>query len=267
MTANQDKAASFDQADHNARIFSDAGVADLYLLEPIAPCEVMALIKYRSDYFQKAVLDIGVGTGRTTRYLLPFASAYVGIDLSDAMLNRCRTLFPGAALRKMDMRSIDTLESAPFDFVFGPDNVLDAVSHEDRLAMLKTIHKILVPGGLLAFSAHNRNWHRAGRGPTLEKSRNPITLMRRCAEHVRNVRNHRRMRKLHQDRPEYALLNDVSHSWKALHYYITRDAQEAQLRASGFDLLEVFDEQGRSVGAGSDDSANGWLLYICRRHR
>ena len=103
------------------------------------------------------------------------------------------------------------------------------------------------------------------RGPVLEKSRNPVTLMHRAAEHVGNVRNHQRMRRFHHEEPDYALLNDVSHSWQALHYYIGREAQEAQLRASGFALLEIFDEQGRTVGAGNDDSASGWLMYVCLR--
>lgn len=265
MTARDDDPPEFNQGDHNSGIFSTAEVANLYLFAPIEPCEVMMLIKYRSDYFQKAVLDIGVGTGRTTRFLLPFAASYVGIELSDEMLRRCRTLFPDASILKWDMRSIDALEAGPFDFVFAPDNVLDAVSHVERLAMLKSIHKKLVPDGLFAFTAHNRNWEHAGHGPVLEKSRNPVTLMHRAAEHVGNVRNHQRMRKFHHEEPEYALLNDVSHSWKALHYYISREAQEAQLRASGFNLLEIFDEQGRTLNAGSDDSASGWLMYVCRR--
>ena len=163
------------------------------------------------------------------------------------------------------MRRIDELDSGPFDFVFGSGNILDAVSHEERLSMLQAIHGKLVPGGLFAFSAHNRNWRRAGRGPVLGKSRNPITLLHKCAEYLINLRNHRRMRRFHQHKADFALLNDVSHSWKALNYYIARDAQKTQLRAAGFELLEVFDEQGLNVSAESDDSANGWLLYVCRR--
>ncbi len=265
MTTNKKTSTDFDQAEHNAQIFAEADVADFYLLQPIEPSEVMMLIKYRSDYFQKAVLDIGVGTGRTTRYLLPFAATYIGIDLAEEMLVRCRSLFPKASLRKWDMRRIDKLDSGQFDFVFASGNILDAVSHEERLSMLQAIHGKLVPGGLFAFSAHNRNWRRAGRGPVLGKSRNPVTLLHNAADYLVNLRNHRRMRLFHQHNGDFALLNDVSHSWKALNYYIARDAQKAQLRATGFEPLEVFDEQGMNVSGEDDDSANGWLLYVCRR--
>lgn len=265
MTTDQKTSTGLDQAEHNVKIFCEADVAASYVYMPIEPSEVMMLIKYRSDYFQKSVLDIGVGTGRTTRYLLPFAASYIGIDLSEEMLVRCRALFPKATLRKWDMRQIDKLESGQFNFVFGSGNILDAVSHEERLAMLRAIHGKLVPGGLLTFSAHNRNWRRAARGPVLGKSRNPITLLHNCAEYLVNVRNHWRMRQFHEHKPDFALLNDVSHSWQALNYYIGRDAQKAQLNANGFELLEVFDERGVSIGAEEDDSANGWLLYVCRR--
>ena len=40
------------------------------------------------------ILDVGVGGGRTTRYLAALASHYVGIDYAPAMISACREKFP-----------------------------------------------------------------------------------------------------------------------------------------------------------------------------
>src|SRR5689334_19440181 len=63
------------------------------------PAEATILSKIRKDIQDKAILDIGVGAGRTTSYLLEVSRDYVGIDNSGDMVKACQKRFPNVAFR------------------------------------------------------------------------------------------------------------------------------------------------------------------------
>ena len=65
----------------------------------------------------------------------------------------------------------------------------------------------------------------------------------------------------------YAVLNDISQDFAALHYYITRNAQERQLAEHGFELLECLDLDGRPVGPEDEMADCAELHYVARRAR
>ena len=108
------------------------------------------------------VLEIGCGTGRV---LIPTARAgvdVIGLDASSSMLEVCRERLlkePEAVQRRVelvlgDMRGFDlgrsfTLASIPFR----PFQHLVTVA--DQLACLDTIHRHLVPGGMLILDLFN----------------------------------------------------------------------------------------------------------------
>ena len=50
-------------------------------------------------------------------------------------------------------------------------------------------------------------------------------------------RNRRRLRAFERNERDYAILNDSAHNFSSLHYYITRDQQETQLRAHSFEHI------------------------------
>src|SRR5437016_793364 len=49
-----------------------------------------------------AILDVGVGGGRTTPYLASLASHYVGIDYAEEMVQVCRKKFPSLTFKVLD---------------------------------------------------------------------------------------------------------------------------------------------------------------------
>jgi SAM-dependent methyltransferase len=191
------------------------------------------ILRYRDAFAGKRVLDLAVGSGRTTRYLAALASNYLGMDRSPAMLALARARYPQARFLDMDMREIGKLPARSFDFIFGPWNILSAFSHDERTQIIRRVHDLLAPGGLFAFSAHNRDWKYAG-GHPLSKPLRPRNIV--DALHPMSWVNYLSRRGLRSEYPDYAMFNDEAHCWQGVFYYISRDAQVQQLEACGFEF-------------------------------
>jgi SAM-dependent methyltransferase len=102
------------------------------------------------------LLDVGIGTGRTTASLAGRVKQYVGVDYSPTMLTLARSRFPHADLRLADARKLtEDFGQAQFDLVLFSFNGIDGVDHDDRLRILDGIRQVLVPDGILIFSTHN----------------------------------------------------------------------------------------------------------------
>jgi SAM-dependent methyltransferase len=188
---------------------------------------------------------------------------YVGADISQYMVDYCQSCFQGLAFHQADMRQLP-FQAGSFDSVFAICNLFDAVSHEERLQVLAEARRILAPGGLLVFSAHNRNWQYAGDGPRLHVRLNPVSQLRSLAEYCKSQVNHHRLKTVHRQEKDYALLSDEGHQFAMLHYYVTRDCQARQLADAGFRLLECLDENGQTLSPGDDDRANSCIHYVAR---
>jgi SAM-dependent methyltransferase len=251
------------QDEINGALYQRADLVRLYTAVQLHPPEAVALVRYREDIQGRRVLDLGCGAGRLATYLRPLTNHYAGLDVSAHMVAHSRQRFPGLTFVQGDMRHLP-FEAGAFDAVLAVFNLFDAVSHDDRLKVLADVRRVLAPGGLLFFSAHNRNYAEADLVPRLHFSRNPITQLRLVGDYLRCVVNHRRIRKLQQACGEYALVNDEGHHFSALHYYIRRDAQARQLKTAGFELIECLDELGRTLRPEEDDRAYSCIHYLAR---
>jgi SAM-dependent methyltransferase len=104
----------------------------------------------------KRVLDIGVGAGRTTRYLAPRASKYVAIDYAESMVVRCKERFPELEFHTMDAADMSHFAGASFDVVVFSLNGLGTLpTHESRARCIAECARVLVPRGRFVFSLHN----------------------------------------------------------------------------------------------------------------
>jgi SAM-dependent methyltransferase len=263
-----------DQVEVNDRFWSAGGQVGEYVSRTLMPAEALMLVRQR-EALSGRVLEIGCGAGRVLSYLVEFGGEVHGIDISADMIEYCRDRFPQAHLQVADLQDLSQVLDGGFSAVVAADNVIDVLDDDRRRQVLRDIHAMLVPDGVLAFSSHNlahvRGTSATGTGPT-----RALALARKAAERppsdvVRVVKalpqrraNRRRLAGLERREAGYAVLNDEAHDFNLLHYYVTRDEQERQLTAAGFELLECREESGRPVPPGSK-GAGPWLFYVGRR--
>lgn len=151
----------------NLLIYNASDVTAHYAaLDYLSPCERLLLETYVARGSE--ILDLGVGGGRTTRYLAQHAKRYVGVDNAPAMVAACRRKFPGLEFKVMDAANLSAFSEGSFDAVVFAFNGIDFVLPESaRRQCLAYIQRILKPGGKLIFSSHNArailarpNWNR-----------------------------------------------------------------------------------------------------------
>src|SRR3954469_158482 len=160
----------------NGRIYQAPNIHRWYPVDAgLDRAETMALLAHQPAFAGRDVLDIGVGTGRTTRYLAGVARTYVGVDSSAPMIHYLRQRAPTVDARVADMRDLSAFQDESFDFAFASANVVDAVDHSGRQRTWSELRRVLRRTGVLMFSSHNRRYRHALRGPWLERVRNPAT--------------------------------------------------------------------------------------------
>lgn len=246
----------------NRQVYYARDVYRYYLSEQLTPPETACLLKYQPFFVQRAVLDIGVGAGRTSRYLAPLARRYEAVDYSPVMVSYLNRAMPEISVWQADFRDLKMFGDRSFDFVFATDNVIDALSHEGRIQALREAARLLLPGGLLAFSSHNLAHKAALMPPQWKWSSNPLAAAANTAKFALSWWNHFHVGPLRQITPEYALLNDPGHFYACLHYYAARSTVKAQLAGCGLRLIDVLDKRGRACGAEEDTSDSPSLMYV-----
>ena len=251
----------------NRRTMS-AVVADYGWRDDLHESERAALGTVVAEVKGKRILDLGVGAGRTVKGLREISADYTGVDYVPEMVTYCRQRFPGVRFEQADARAMPQFADASFDLIVFSCNGICMVNHAGRLGILREVRRLLAPGGTFVFSTSNRNDPKAGRflWPDFKMTTNPVRLAVRSARFVGEAayRALNRLRfkpsEIHTD--DYAILNDRSHHFRTMNYFITLDQQVRQLRELGFPHPpEVFDELGRRI---EDDTTHGTMTFVVR---
>ena len=125
----------------------------------LEPAERTLLRRYRDRWPELSVLDIGVGAGRTAFTFAALAGRYVGIDYSQAMIDRARERIGEDETTRFlhcDARTMASeLDGERFDLVCFSYNGIDSVGHEDRLAILAQARAVVAEDGRFFFSTHS----------------------------------------------------------------------------------------------------------------
>lgn len=255
----------------NMRTMTDAAVVAHYARPwGLSPAEDATFGHVADEAAGQPVLDIGVGGGRTVQALLGISQDYLGIDYSPDMVQACRRRFPGVRFEHADARAMPQLADGSIQLAVFSCNGIGMVSHDDRLRILREVHRVLRPGGLFVFSTHNRNspeYRRGFRFPSMQWSLNPLRLLVRATrfgrDTIRRLRNRRRFRPMEVHAEDYAMVNDVCHDYGTMLYYVTLEQQRRQLVEAGFAPdAEAWDLDGRPV---LDDTAHDSIALVARK--
>ena len=218
------------------------------------------------------ILDMGVGAGRTTRILRELSEDYIGIDYTEEMVDACTARHPQARILHMDARNLSLFENERFKLVMFSFNGIDAVDGDDRMKVLHEAHRVLQPGGLFVFSAHNRHGPGHGEQPRLrfDFSWNPLKLGWRTLKLARSLpaslRNSRRYRALNETHDDWSIMNCAAHDFGVVVMYTTLAMQKRQLEAAGFECEVVFDSlAGERVADDADTRGMFWFHYVARK--
>ncbi len=210
----------------------------------------------------KMLLDIGIGAGRTTKFLLEISRDYTGIDYTPSFVEIVRKKHEDANILCCDARDLGIFRESTFDFILFSFNGIDSVVHEDRIRVLKEIYRVLKPGGFFMFSSHNRNYIRFNKIPwqlkipfSLAELRSHLTLLYHLPRHF-SMKRH----EVYAD--EYAIINDSAHDFSLLLYYIGVSNQIKQLQNIGFLSVEAYDIEGSQV---SSDTTSPWIHYLANK--
>ncbi|MGA7907073.1 MAG: class I SAM-dependent methyltransferase [Candidatus Sulfotelmatobacter sp.] len=141
--------------DPNLLIYRAPEVTAYYAaLNYLTPCERLLFEAYLRPGM--AILDLGVGGGRTTPYLSAIAERYVGADYAVEMIAACRRKFPNLEFETVNAADLALFASSSFDAVVMAFNGIDyVIPDEARYRALREIHRVLKAEGILIFSSHN----------------------------------------------------------------------------------------------------------------
>lgn len=141
--------------DPNILRYNARDVVEYYAaLNYLTPCERLLFSTYLRPGM--AILDLGVGGGRTSAYLSSAAGRYVGVDYASGMIASCRKKFPHLEFEVGNAADLSSFTTSSFDAIVMAFNGMDCVTpDESRFRALQEIARVLKPEGLLIFSSHN----------------------------------------------------------------------------------------------------------------
>src|SRR3954453_3780733 len=144
---------------HNRAYFDDRLVIERYCrVDKLEPAERVIISRIGHEFADKRILDLGVGAGRTTPFLLDISKNYIGIDISPGMIAACQARYPMVSFAVGDVRDLSRFSVASFDFILFSNNGINCLDPAGRLRALAEIRRILAPAGVFLFSGRNRHY-------------------------------------------------------------------------------------------------------------
>jgi len=272
--------ASRSQTDPNLSVYNAPEVAAHYgALQYLSPAERLLFERYLQS--GNAILDLGVGGGRTTPYLNSIASRYTGVDYASEMVEVCRRKFPEIPFVVADATNLKMFADASFDAIVMAFNGFDYVMPDtSRRVALSEMRRVLRIGGLFIFSSHNPrailqrpSWNqqriealasriagssqlflKVGRA-VLSGARIAVALVTAFGQSVRRLFRavvHRAFWLGH------GYMHDAAHGGLMTHYAVPHQV-ERELQSGGFELLEVL---GDDYPKRSHVFVTPWYYYV-----
>lgn len=244
----------------NQQAYARSEVVHYYAgLEELFQSEKILFEKLSGKIQGSKVLDLGIGGGRTTGYLLPIAGEYIGLDYVDSFIEIVNRKYEKGTFVLGDARDLSQFGDECFDFVLFSYNGIDTLSHRDRMIALSEVYRVLRRGGSFMFSSHNRDYKFFRKPYWLRHSQFNWTLVKNLLSYLIFLPRHMWMKRFEVVTGEFAIINDSDHRYSLLLYYLTIASQKEQLGKIGFANTTAYSESGDEVIA---DTESFWIYYL-----
>jgi SAM-dependent methyltransferase len=249
----------------NRRAYANPSLVRCYEdLNFIHKPEAVILEKLKPIIKDKPILDLGIGGGRTTRFLLEISKDYTGIDYTASLVESTKAKYPAAKILWGDARDLSMFSNGSFDLVMFSFNSIDYVGHQDRLQVLEEVRRVLSPGGFFTFSTHNRDFRNFDKFPWQQAESFNLLFLKSCLYALAFLPKHLIMKKHEVRTADYAIINDNAHGFSLLTYYISIKRQKTQLENASFENVEAYDMEGKLVESDRDFP---WIYYLAQKAR
>lgn len=236
--------------------------------------EMRVLLSIASEVRGKAVLDVGVGTGRTTSLLRLLTDDYVGIDYVPVMVEQARKAFPGNDLRVGDVLDLKEFSEASKTLVLFSYNGLDSLDHDSRPVALANMARTVAPGGYLVYSTLNLESPHPTRKPwtppqrPVEKGTEGILLwwfrlFRLTAQLPLHMWIRTRTQKLSRRGDGWASEPAAGSGWRLILHFTTLARAKEEVAAAGLVLERIITVDG--VDVTECDSTDALYFYLIAR--
>jgi SAM-dependent methyltransferase len=252
--------------------WGDADVVTQFATDGYTDAGEAAALALLDGWAQGAVLDIGVGGGRTAGLLGPGARSYLGLDLSAEMVALARRRFPDTDLRIGDARDLGTLPDRHFDLVYFSYNGLDALDHADRAVALAEMARVVASEGRVLFSSLNldgvsfdeRPWRLAG-GLLSPRTRFHLGFAaRHPGSVVRAVHNFRRTRHESEDGLGWGRRPLRAHEFRFVVHFATVEETVSEVRAAGLEVVAAYADDGTPVDPAAAHTSADYVHFVAR---
>lgn len=248
----------------NHKLYNDIHVANAYAAaNALQPPERAILSVLKDRLAGMDMLEVGVGAGRATQHVAGRARSYHGVDLAAAMVALCQTRFPDHTFAVGDAENLGEYAGESFDFVLFSFNGIDCLDTAGRVRALREFHRVLRPGGALAFSGHNINHIPWGRAPELEAP----GAAERLRNFLRFIRHGRSVRYL--DGRDTAIVVERHFGRSIELFYATPAWQVRVLREMNWRNIRLFSgDSGREYDTTGEEYrriGDPWIYYLCEK--
>lgn len=246
-------------------------VADSYHDLALMPPERALLNLLRDRIPNLAMLDLGVGAGRSGYTFAGLVDRYVALDYSPRMIARAEELLAGTPGTEFVIA--DAADVSPglgtFDVVFFSFNGIDTAGYEDRERILTGVRSVLNEDGYFLFSTHNLGTlpfdERRTLSPRLRSSRvYRVYAAAAAVPYAYRIRRLNRELDLPTARAQgWAVVHSMAHNFSLKDFYVDPAFQVEQLTRLGFRLEQLLDRDGNETSL-ERVGHEPWLDYLCR---